>query len=140
MTRFWIGAAALAALLGAAPMGGQLGAQVMPQHFTGGTTGDLARLCSQAPGDAMGVGALGWCEGFLVGVGQFHRAVTAPSGRIRPIYCLPNDDSLTLNQVRQAFVTWAAANPQHAGERAVDGLVRFAQATYPCASSVRRTR
>jgi hypothetical protein len=136
MTRHWIGAAALAALLGAAPAG----AQVMPQHFTGGSTGDLARLCAASATDATGVGALGWCEGFLVGVGQFHRAVTAPSGRIRPIYCLPNDDSLTLNQVRQAFVTWAAANPQHAGERAVDGLVRFAQATYPCASSVRRTR
>lgn len=136
MTRHWIGAAALAGLLAAAPAG----AQVMPQNFTGGTTGDLARLCGAGLGDATGVGARGYCEGFMVGVGQFHRAVSSPGGRIRPIYCLPNDPDLTLDKVRQAFVAWTAANPQHAGERAVDGVIRFAQATYPCAAPARAAR
>jgi len=36
------------------------------------------------------------------------------------------------HKVRLAFVAWVAANPGAAGERAVDGAMRFANATYPC--------
>jgi hypothetical protein len=29
-------------------------------------------------------------------------------------------------------VAWARAHPQYSGERAIDGLMRFATETYPC--------
>jgi hypothetical protein len=128
MARGWMGALALAAAVVAAPAG----AQLLPSTFTGGTTGDLAKLCAAEGGDALSMGARGWCEGFMVGAGQFHRSITAQGGRIRPLYCLPDDPSLTIDKVRLAFVAWVAANPGAAGERAVDGAMRFANATYPC--------
>ena len=136
MARGWMGALALAAAVFAAPAG----AQLLPSHFTGGTTGDLAKLCAAEGTDALTMGARGWCEGFLVGAGQFHHAVTSHGGRNRPLYCLPTDTGLTLDQIRLAFVGWAAANPQYAADRAVDGAMRFANATYPCPATAGRKR
>lgn len=37
-----------------------------------------------------------------------------------------------MEAVAAAFVSWLAANQQHAGVRAAEGVLRFAAATYPC--------
>lgn len=109
-------------------------AQVTQQNFHGGTTGDLAALCGASPQDPLGPAAIAWCHGFMVAAGQYHRELSAPGGVQRPLFCLPNP-APTLDEARASFVAWARANPQHANERAIDGLMRFAAQTYPCPRS-----
>lgn len=106
-------------------------AEVTEQNFRGGRTGDLAALCGAEPRDRLHTAALNWCQGFMVGTGQYHRATTAARGTGAASFCLPTPEP-TLDQARLAFVTWAARNPQHAQDRAVDGLTRFAAETWPC--------
>jgi hypothetical protein len=90
------------------------------------TTGTLAELCgSDAPG------AMAFCRGVMVGAGQYHMSITTGPGARRPIFCLPGGPP-TFDEAQSSFTAWVRANPQHAGERAVDGLMRWAAATYPC--------
>ena len=131
MRRRIILAGAMAAAVFAASPGE---AQLTEQNFLGGRTSDLAALCAASPQDALGQVALGYCQGFVVGVGQYHRSLTAEGGGQRPVFCLP-DPSPTFDQARLAFVAWARNNPQYGTEPAVDGLMRFAQATYRCATA-----
>ena|SRR5215217_3400579 len=120
-----------AALLLAAPPGG---AQVAEQNFRGGRTIDLAALCGASGQEALAQAALGYCQGYFVAAGQYHRALSAEGGVQRPIFCLPNP-SPTFDQARSSFVTWARNNPQYGGEPAIDGLTRFAAETYPCSGA-----
>jgi hypothetical protein len=94
------------------------------------TTGTLANLCAASGTDAQSATATGFCRGFLIGAGQYHAALSAPGG-LRPVFCLPSPTP-QVEAAQAGFVAWAAANPQHAGDRAVDGLTRWAAATYPC--------
>ncbi|MDO9503063.1 Rap1a/Tai family immunity protein [Falsiroseomonas sp.] len=88
-------------------------------------TGPLTELCASS--DAA---AVAYCRGFLVGAGQYHEASTARGG-LTPIFCL-GEATPTVEQAQIAFVAWARANPQHAGERAIDGVMRWAAAAFPC--------
>jgi hypothetical protein len=106
-------------------------ATAMADDVPGRNTGDLARLCDTGLQDPQRPDAQAYCNGFIVGVGQFHASITAAGGAQKPIFCIPNPPP-TLNRVAAAYVTWVRGNPQHAGERAVDGLMRFAAETYPC--------
>ena len=121
------GAAAALLLLAASPGD----AQVTEQSFRGGRTSDLAALCGASGQDALAQAALGYCQGFVVAAGQYHRALSAEGGVHRPIFCLPNP-SPTFDQARASFVAWARSNPQYGSEPAIDGLTRFAAETYPC--------
>jgi hypothetical protein len=105
-----------------APAGGGVGV----------TTGALAEMCAAGGGsDVVSGAAVGYCRGFLIGVGQYHAELTAGRGARPPVFCLPNP-SPTIEQAEDSFVTWARANPEFAGEKAVVGLMRWAAATYPC--------
>jgi Rap1a immunity proteins len=106
-------------------------AQVTQQAFHGGRTSDLAALCGATGEESLGQAALGYCQGFFVGAGQYHRSITAEGGLHRPIFCLPNP-SPTFDQARTSFVAWARSNPQYGDEPAIDGLTRFVAETYPC--------
>lgn len=106
-------------------------AQVIPDNFVGGRTSDLAALCGAGPSDPSVVSAINYCHGFLMATGQFHAEVTAPGGRVPPMFCLPNPRP-DLTTVTAGFVTWARANPQFAATSAVEGVVRYATAAYPC--------
>ncbi|MBX9700435.1 MAG: hypothetical protein K2X74_13430 [Acetobacteraceae bacterium] len=120
------GLAALLAL-GAAP------GQAQPIPAPGGlTTGHLAELCAAGQGsDIVAAAAVGYCRGFMVGVGQFH-AEAAGTHRSRPaIFCLP-EPSPSFEQAAASFVTWVRANPDQAGNKAVVGLLHWARATHPC--------
>ena len=120
-------ASAVLAAMAASPAA----AQVTEQNFRGGRTGDLAALCSAPAQDPMHTAALNWCHGFMVGAGQYHHSVADAGAAHRRLFCLPTPEP-TLEQARLAFVAWARAHPEHASERAVDGLTRFATATWPC--------
>src|SRR4051812_37356819 len=114
---------AAAALLAGSAMPGQ--AQVTEQAFRGGRTSDFARLCAAQGGTEGDVAARAWCHGFMIGAGQYHNVLAAADPARERIFCMPAATP-TLDQVRTDFVAWAAANPQYGGERAIDGLMRFA--------------
>lgn len=119
------GLALLAASIGGAP------AQTAAPTAAGPvTTGNLASLCGAALTEEVGHVSQAFCRGFIVGVGQYHTEISRPGGR-PAIFCLPTPTP-SLEAAQASFVAWAAAHPQHASELAVDGLLRWAAATYPC--------
>lgn len=120
----WLPATILALGLGAGPAMAQ-GAATPAEPVS---TATLASICAATSPNAESP-LTGFCRGFMVGVGQYHSSISAATGR--RIFCLPQP-SPTIENVQQAFVAWARANTQHGQERAVDGLMRFAAATYPC--------
>ncbi|MXP63559.1 hypothetical protein E0493_09375 [Roseomonas sp. M0104] len=103
------------------------------EAFRGGNGGDLARLCAVKPDTTARVLAMGYCHGFLAGVGQVHRVLTGTDGPFHPMFCPPQPPP-TLFQVAEQYVAWMQAHPEHAEELAVNALLRFADATYPCQS------
>lgn len=114
-------------------------AQISEQTFRSGKTGDLATLCAASEADLADTAARAWCQGFIVATGQYHNAIATADPRRGRLYCLP-DTGITLDQIRVAFVNWARSHPEEAGTRAVDGLMRFASATWPCPTSASRAR
>ena len=105
------------------------------------STATLANLCASQGGEMEMDRALGFCRGFIISAGQYHREITLPGGRAA-IFCLPTP-APSVSEAQASFVAWAGAHPQYAGEAAVNGLLRWAAATYPCptaAAPTRRTR
>ncbi|MCB4824800.1 Rap1a/Tai family immunity protein [Roseicella aerolata] len=102
----------------------------------GVTAGTLAEACALEARDLTSATAAGYCRGFMAGAGQYHREISMDRP---PIFCLPTP-SPTFEAAQASFVAWMRANPQFASEQAVDGLMRWAAATYPCpaASAGRR--
>jgi hypothetical protein len=126
-------AVALAGVLGAAPafaQGQPAAAPAAPSGYF--TTAELARFCGPAADDANASAMRPACYATIVAVGQTHALLTNGPGAARPTFCLP-EQTLTLERVSAAFVSWAATNQQYAGTRAAEGLLRFSEATYPCA-------
>ncbi|MFL5258046.1 MAG: Rap1a/Tai family immunity protein [Rhodopila sp.] len=95
---------------------------------SGMTTASLAEACANEGRDMAGATEVGYCRGFMTGAGQYDREIY--QGR-SAIFCMP-DPSPTFEAAQASFVAWARANPQFANELAVDGLMRWAAATYPC--------
>ncbi|HEV7264148.1 MAG TPA: Rap1a/Tai family immunity protein [Falsiroseomonas sp.] len=121
----------IAASLVAAPLAFGSGL-ASAQGAVGVTTAELAQLCEA--GDGTGAGsavAVASCRGFMVGVGQYHAELTTATAGRPPVFCLP-DPSPTFDAAQASFVAWSRANPQHAGEKAVIGLMRWAASTFPC--------
>jgi hypothetical protein len=112
-------------------------AQVSEQTFRGGRSSDLAELCAADPTTEGGVAARAWCHGFIIGAGQYHSSLAAADPARERLFCLP-ETTPTLDQVRSDFVAWARANPQYGSDKAVDGLMRFAVATWPCPPTATR--
>lgn len=134
LARGGVGAAAVL-LLAAAPAT----AQAPPQRSVPRTVAELAEVCAIGPASPDYTAATFYCRGFLSGVGQYHAAMH-PVGRGRPpIFCVP-DPPPSLVSAAGGFVAWAAAHPQHATEAAVDGLMRYAAATWPCPPAPERGR
>lgn len=91
---------------------------------------DLVDLCAADAADPLYSAAIHFCHGFASGAWQFHEAqATWPDGV--QIVCAPEPPP-TRNEAIAGFVTWAAANPQHMNEPAIEGLFRFLNETWPC--------
>jgi hypothetical protein len=96
------------------------------------TTATLAEACASEARDSAATIAVGFCRGFMAGAGQYHREMSAN----RPsIFCLPTP-SPSFEAAQASFVAWAKANPELGEEQAVDGMLRWAAATYPCPAAV----
>ena len=127
---------AAGALLAAAVLAGHAAwAQTAPPPHGGRspprTVAALAEVCGTPPSSPDHTAASYFCRGFLAGVGQYHAALHPRGGTRPPLFCVP-DPPPRLVDAAAAFVAWARANPQLGGDMAVDGLMRFAQQTYPC--------
>jgi hypothetical protein len=94
------------------------------------TAGDLLNICAVADDDPNVEGARAFCYGFLSGTASYHASISAGK-KAKPLYCLP-EAGVTRAEGARLFVAWGRANPQHLGEGPVDGLTRFAAATWPC--------
>jgi len=101
------------------------------------STATLANLCGVSATVIETGEALGFCRGFLIGTWQYHLEITQPGGQ-QPIFCLPKP-APTVEAAQASFVAWTNANPQFGGEKALDGLMRWAASSYPCAAPVRRS-
>jgi len=94
------------------------------------TAGDLMNICGTADNDPLFEGASGFCYGFLSGTAHYHRSANAGK-KGKPLYCLP-EGGVSRADAAARFVAWGRANPQFMSEPPVDGLMRFAAATWPC--------
>ena len=123
---------AAAAPLLAALLGAPAPAQAQPAHVTDvRTVSDLAAVCDpQVPGVPR-LESIAYCQGFVTAAGQYHALLHPAGGPRSPLYCTPNPPP-SVAQAALAFAAWARQNPQHAGEPALDGLLRWAQSTHPC--------
>lgn len=97
------------------------------EDFTLQTTRDLLNVCSTPEGDPMRVGAIHFCEGYLVGAFQVYEKAIAPRTRL---VCMSQPP--TRDQGVAMFVEWAKAHPQYVNDSAVDGLFRFLSDAWPC--------
>src|SRR4051794_36736626 len=113
----------------AQPQGGSARASDIITHVR--TAADLAAVCDPAWSGVPRLEAIAYCQGFITSAGQYHTLTHPPGGAIRPLYCLPTPRP-TVAESGVAFAAWARANPAHSGEPALDGLLRWEQATYPC--------
>jgi hypothetical protein len=85
------------------------------------TTADLGAICDPGTAGVPRLEAIAYCQGFLTAAGQYHALMNPPG---------------------IALARWVRENPSHAHEPALDGLLRWAQASFPCPAepSTRRAR
>ncbi|UFN46825.1 hypothetical protein LPC08_12365 [Roseomonas sp. OT10] len=133
--RMICGAALLSAALGfAAPAQAQVGT---PTAAT--TAGELGAICLAETTGVPRLEAIAYCQGYLTAMGQYHAALHPAGGRQAPLFCLPNPPP-TVAQSGVAFGQWMRQNPQYGSEAPLDGLLRWAQATYPCPAAAAPSR
>jgi hypothetical protein len=95
------------------------------------TAADLAAVCDPSGTGVPKLEAIAYCQGFLTGFGQYHTLLHPAGGRSRPLYCVP-PQGMTIAQSGLGFAAWSRQNPSFSSEPALDGLLRWAQATLPC--------
>lgn len=94
------------------------------------TTADLVAYCdTEGPVGEVRDGQ-NFCDGFIAGSGLFYLELVRAK-KIATIACA--DPIPTLQQARDAFVAWAAANPNGLDDKPIDGFWRAMAASYPCA-------
>ncbi|WP_159347781.1 Rap1a/Tai family immunity protein [Roseomonas harenae] len=97
------------------------------------TTADLAAICLPSTTGVQRLEAIAYCQGYVTAFGHYHTMLHPAGGRRPPLYCLPNPTP-SVAESAIAFANWAKQNPQYGSEPATDGLLRWAQATYPCSA------
>lgn len=103
------------------------------------TVNDLAAVCDPAWSGVPRLEAIAYCQGFLTSAGQYHALLHPANGPMRPLFCVPNPGP-TIAQSGIAFARWARENPGYGGEPALDGLIRWAQASFPCPAATPAAR
>jgi len=99
-------------------------------EFDAKTTADLVKLCSM-PVDAMFYQAgMGYCLGFIDAAHDYHAAITS-GDLLKPIAC--PGPTVTRQQIVDAFLIWAAKNPDLLdNESPINGVMRAIRAKWPC--------
>jgi hypothetical protein len=94
------------------------------------TAADLARLCAVPADNPRHPAAVHMCQGYLVGVHHLHAAALEPS-ETGGLYCLPETPP-SRNDAAAAFAEWVGTTPGAGDLPTVEGVMRWAAATYPC--------
>ncbi|WP_198374752.1 Rap1a/Tai family immunity protein [Neoroseomonas rubea] len=95
------------------------------------TANDLAAICDPTWSGVPRLEAIAYCQGFLTSFGQYHTLLYPRGGPARPLFCVPVPGP-TVAQSGVAFAAWTRENPRYGNEPALDGLLRWAQANFPC--------
>ena len=88
------------------------------------TTADLRAACA-----ADDVATRNLCFGYIKGAGQLYIELIR-ANVIPQIACA--DPVPTFETIRVSVVEWIDANPEHATDRAIDGLMQAAAEIWPC--------
>ena len=112
----------LTMLAGAALLAAATSAEASP--FERQTTGELHVICA-SPNEL----DQHFCVGFILGAGQLYEEMLRIEA-LEPLACPEPAPSLAV--LRDTFVSWAGANPEHAETRAIDGMMQAAAETWPC--------
>lgn len=97
------------------------------------TVSELAAICDPPWDGVDRLQAIAYCQGFVTSAGQYHVLLHPTGGPQRPLFCLPTP-APSIARSGVAFAGWARENPRYANEPALDGFLRWAQASFPCAS------
>ena len=93
------------------------------------TTADLVGYCDRVgPVDEVRDGQ-NFCDGFIAGTGLCYLELTRAK-KIKRLACA--DPVPTLEEVRETFLRWATANPDHMQDKPIDGFWRAMAEAYPC--------
>ena len=103
------------------------------------TAANLAAMCDPAGSGVPRLEAIAYCQGFITSAGQYHSLLHPAGGRSRPLYCVPTPGP-SIAQPGLAFAAWVRANPARNGEPALDALLRWAGATFPCPPAAASSR
>lgn len=120
--------AAAALLAAGAP---QLAWAAEDDDFLIATASDLATLCSVPPEHPRHGAAVHMCHGYMIGAHHLHQAAIAPT-ETGGFYCVPEDSRPSRDAVVAEFVAWTAETPGAGDLPAIEGLIRWANVTYPC--------
>lgn len=90
---------------------------------------DLVALCTTADTDPLYTAAVNFCQGYLVGAWQYHKAMAVR--RKHDFVCLPNPPP-TRSQAITAFLSWAKAHSEYDRESPVETLFKFLVEKWPC--------
>lgn len=102
------------------------------------TAADLAAVCDPGWGGVARLEAIAYCQGYLTSFGQLHTLLHPAGVRgPRPLYCLPTPGP-SIADSGLGFAAWLRANPNRAAEPAQDGLLRWAEASFPCPRTAAR--
>jgi hypothetical protein len=114
----------LAMLSAAAP------AATTQDNFLLRTAGDFVAVCSPAADDPLMAAAIGFCEGFAVGV--YRTLEDTQAGFRAKLFCMPSPGPARSHAIA-SFVAWVQANPDVASGAPTDAFLRYLEQTYPCA-------
>lgn len=106
-------------------------ADMKPETFEAETVGSLQQLCSADEATHDGKYAIGFCYGWIEGAGQFYEQLLLDK-RFELEAAVCSEKELTREDARTTFIAWAKANPQSAGEPALDGMFSAMKEAYPC--------
>ena len=101
------------------------------KQFDVETTEHLLKACTWDENDSFHGRALTYCIGYITAAYHYDYALNKGRKTGDRITC-PPEDSATLKQAMGVFVTWARAHPEFQNELAVEGVMRSANAQWPC--------
>lgn len=106
-------------------------AEVNEETFIAGSAGQLADLCAAADDDALDRYALGFCYGWLEGVGQFYESMVA-EGKITEQNVTCPGRELSRKEWADVLVAWVGSDAERRAMTPLQALGDAAKQTFPC--------
>jgi hypothetical protein len=106
-------------------------AQVEVADFEAERVRDMQKLCTASEETSDGKYALGFCYGWIEGLGQFYEQLLVDKRfNFKPAIC--PSKQLSREEARSIFVDWAGAHPAAADRPALFGMVNAMKEKFPC--------